>query len=121
LCNEKGFEPLELIDTLNLPILKLPAFNLHLTKLRAMTYLIGRALAKVNITTNEEIINVIYTIDGNTDFKAIVNEPPYDWKIQKSCMSLFRLIGKQRLGVYASTTTGKTAYDEMDFFAITPI
>ncbi|MCK4365974.1 MAG: M28 family peptidase [Thermoplasmatales archaeon] len=105
----------------NRPILKLLGLNLHRSRIRGITYLIGRTIAKINITTEEEIITVSYSIDGNTDYYAIFTESPYDWKIQKPIMSNFRLIGKHKLGVHVCTSTGKTAYDEMDFYALTPI
>lgn len=109
------------IYLLNWPILKLPGFNLHFTRVRGITYLIGRTIAKINITTEEEIITVTYSIDGNTYYLAILTEPPYNWKIQKPKMKLFRLRGIHKLGVRIYTNTGKTAYDEMDFYALTPI
>ena len=105
----------------NNPMLKLPGFNIIRIGLRGMTYLIGRSIANINITTKEDIITVTYSIDGNTDYFAIFTEPPYDWKIRKPSYSIFRLKGKHKLGVHVYTSTGKTAYDEMDFFALTPI
>ena len=72
----------------------------------------------INITTKEEIISVSYSIDGNSDYLSIFTEPPYDWKIQKPIGSLFGLRGKHKLGVHVYTDTGKTAYDEMDFYAL---
>ena len=105
----------------NWPILKLPGFNLIRTRVRGMTYLIGRSIVKINITTKEDIITVTHSIDGNTDYYAIFTESPYDWKIQKPAGSIFRLKGKHKLGVHVYTSTGKTAYDEMDFYALTPV
>jgi len=86
-----------------------------------MTYLIGKSIARINITTKEEIITVIFSIDGNTDFQGILIESPYEWIIKKPIMQLFRFRGKHKLGVHVCTSTGKTAYDEMDFYALTPI
>ena len=106
---------------LNRPILRLHGFNLIKTRVRGMTYLIGKSIAKINITTKEEIITVIFSIDGNTDFQGILVKPPYEWKIKKSNMTLFRFRGKHKLGVHVCTSSGKTAYDEMDFYAIKPI
>jgi hypothetical protein len=105
----------------NIPLFKLPGFNLFKTRVRGMTYLIGRSIAKVNITTSEEVISVIYSIDDNTNYVFIFTEPPYDFKIQKPLGSIFRLKGKHKLGVHVNTLSGKTAYDEMDFYAITRI
>jgi hypothetical protein len=106
---------------LNQPILKLPGFNLFRTRLRGMTYLVGRSIARINITTKEEIISIIYSIDGNTEIFNILTKEPYEWKIKKPTIQLFRLKGKHKLGVCVCTITGKTANDEMDFFALTPI
>jgi hypothetical protein len=105
----------------DIPVFRLPGFNVIKTGLRGMTYLIGKSIARINITTDEEIITVIYSIDGNTVIQGIFTEPPYDFKIKKPVIQLFRLRGKHRLGVHVCTSTGKTAYDEMDFFALTPI
>lgn len=104
-----------------IPILNLPGFNLFKTRIRGMTFLIGKSIATINITTYEETITVIFSIDGNTDFKGILTKPPYEFIIQKSIMQLFRLRGKHTLGVHVCTHSGKTAYDEMDFYALTPI
>ena len=105
----------------NIPILRLPGFNIYNTGLRGMTYLIGRSIARVNITTEEEIVDVIFSIDGNANFEGMKTKPPYEFKIKKSRMQLFRLRGKHKLGVYVCTSSGKTAYDEMDFYALKPI
>jgi len=110
-----------MIYIFNKPIHKLPGFNLHYLRIRAMTYLIGRSLARINITTNEEIISVMYKINGITDYNLVFFNAPYDWKIQKPGMTLFRLRGIHKIGVYVHTITGKTAYDEMDIYALTPI
>jgi len=107
------------IYLLKWPILKLPGLNLH--GIRAMTYLLGRTIAKVNIITQEEILGVTYVIDGNADYSSILYEPPYEWKMQKPFYELFRLRGKHRLSVYVYTNTGKSASDEMDFFVLTSI
>ena len=105
----------------NRPLLKLPGFNLIRTRFRAMTYLIGRPIAKINITTDEEISTVTYSIDGIMNLYGIFTKPPYDWKIQKNPMLLYRLKGIHKVGVLVTTISGKTAYDEMDFYAITRI
>ena len=83
--------------------------------------LIGRSTAKINITTNEEISMVTYEIDGNSCPLTIFTKPPYDMKIQKPLIYHFRMKGKHKLGVHVSTISGKTAYDEIDFYALTPI
>jgi hypothetical protein len=104
---------------MNYPLLKLPGFNLHQTRIRGMTYFIGSPTVKINITTDEEIVMVTYNIDGDTDYNLIFLEEPFDWKIQKLSKKIFRMRGRHKLGVHVHTISGKTAYDEMDFFAIT--
>jgi hypothetical protein len=103
------------------PLVELPGFNLFFTKVRAMTYLIGRSIVKINITTKEDIIQVSYSIDGQTNPFGLLYDPPYDWKLQKPFLNIFRLKGKHTVGVHVYTSTGKTAYDEMDFYALIPI
>lgn len=103
------------------PLLKLPAFNIFVTGLRGMTYMIGGAVVRVNITTEAEIASVSFSIDGNSGWGRSVTEPPYEWKIKRSLMSIFPLIGKHRIGVCVCTDDGKIAYDEMDIFIITPL
>jgi hypothetical protein len=107
----------------NWPIIKLPGFNSipFWVGVRGMTYLFGRSIVKINITTKEEIVAVSYSIDGNTHGSQIKTEPPYKWKISKPFYIFFRLRGKHKLGVHVYTSSGKTAYDEMDFFALTGI
>jgi hypothetical protein len=106
---------------LDRPILKLSGYNIVRTGLRGMTYFIGRPTARIKITTDEEIIGVSYSIDGIMNFHGIFTKPPYDWKIQKNIMMLFKLKGLHKIGVRVNTISGKTAYDEMDFYAITRI
>jgi len=98
------------------PIFRLPGFNLLRYGLRGMTYIIGKGLAKVNITTDEEIQYVIFVIDG--DIWWIIREPPYEWTIQATPYSFFPIRGKHTLQVGVLTSSGKTAYDEMDIFVI---
>ena len=102
---------------LGLPIFRTPCFNLGLTRIRALTYLIGKTKARVNITTNEEINTVYFGIDGY--WIHICSEPPYEWRIGKKMYVLpFRLKGFHRLTVCVTTNKGNTAYDEMDIFIV---
>ncbi len=101
------------------PVLKLPGYNLFKTQLRGMTYILGRAIARVNITTEEEINSVTFCIDGVASFPGFLEDPPYEWGIQISSRHIFPLTGRHTLGVYVCTNSGKTAYDEMDIFVIT--
>jgi len=102
---------------LGLPVLRTPGFNLGLTRIRGLTYLMGKAKARVNITTDEEISTVYFGIDGYWIY--ICSEPPYEWRIGKKMYVLpFRLKGFHRLSVCVTTNKGNTAYDEMDIFIV---
>jgi hypothetical protein len=106
----------------DLPIVKLPGFNIVFTPVRGMTYLIGRSIAKIDISTEEDIILVIYNFDGNIDHNFMKTKPPYKWRLKKPFYYMgFRLRGKHTFGVHVFTSTGKAAYDEMNFYALTPI
>ena len=97
------------------PILHLPGFN-HLvhTGLCGMTYILGKAVVRVNVSTTEEIDGVLFGIDGDGDIWGVVRQPPYEWIIKRTMYSFFPLRGKHTLNVYVYTSSGKTAYDEMD-------
>jgi len=103
----------------NHPLLKLPGFNLCETRIRGLTYFIGKPTIKINITTDEEIAMVIYNIDGDTDYNLLFTEESYDWELQKHGKKIFRMRGRHKVGVHVHTVTGKTAYDEMDFYSFT--
>ena len=81
--------------------------------LRGITFVLGRANASAEVISKEEIEFVIFCIDGN--FIAWDREPPYEWKIQGKHTPL---IGRYRLQVYAYTTSGKVAFDEMDIIIL---
>jgi hypothetical protein len=98
------------------PIIRLPGFNLLRYGLRGLSYIFGKGLVKVNITSNEIIANVVFTIDG--DIWYISREPPYEWTIQTTPYSFFSIRGKHTLKVGAVTNNGKIAYDEMDIFVV---
>jgi len=100
------------------PIFRQPKINIFGKKARGMTYVLGRTTARINITTKEEINSVSFCIDGISSFPGFLQELPYEWKIKISS-KIFPLMGKHKLGVYVSTSSGKTAYDEMDIFVCT--
>ena len=102
----------------NIPILRQLRINIGGKYTRGLTYIYGRTTARINITTNEEINSISYIIDGQSSFSGFLQEPPYDWTTKISAKKL-PTIGKHTLGVYVSTTSGKTAYDEMDIFVLT--
>ncbi len=105
----------------NNPIYHLPGFNIRVTGLRGMTYLIGNTISKVKILTTENISSVAFCLDGHSSFSGFLQNPPYEWKIEKPFWNIKSLFGKHILGVYVTTESGKIAYDEMDIFFITLI
>jgi hypothetical protein len=96
--------------------IKLPGFNLYRVGTQGLTYIFGKALVGVNISTTEKINCVYFGIDNY--FWHICEKPPYEWKIERTLMSFFPLTGKHVLSVCVCTNTGKVAYDEMDIFTI---
>ena len=101
------------------PMFQLPGFNIRKSGLPGMTYILGKAIVRVNISTKSEIQSVFFCIDGIADFFGECKKPPYEWKIQKSAWSGFPLKGKHTIGAYVCTKDGKVAYDEMDIFILT--
>ncbi|UCF50033.1 MAG: M28 family peptidase [Thermoplasmatales archaeon] len=97
------------------PLLRQPKVNILGRDARGLTYIIGRTTARINITTKEEIISVSYSIDGIATFSGFFQESPYEWKIKIS-NDIFPLTGKHTLGVQVCSSSGKTAYDEMDIY-----
>jgi len=98
----------------NRPIIHLDLGRQWYKGLRGMTAILGRAVAGAEVYTDEEIEYVVFCIDGN--FMSFDSEPPYEWKIQGKH---YPPIGKIQLKVYAYTTTGKVATDEMDVRILT--
>lgn len=102
----------------NIPILRQFRINFGGKNTRGLTYIYGRTTARINITAIEEINSVSYLIDGSSTFSGFFQEDSYDWIIKISAKK-FPSIGRHTLGVYVSTTSGKTVYDEMDIFVFT--
>jgi hypothetical protein len=98
------------------PILQLPGFNLVRTCYRGMTYIIGNAVARVAVSTDEEIDSVLFGIDG--DVCEVFRDPPYEWRIKKTNYFFYSLHGKHTLSVYVTTLNGSIASDEMDIFVL---
>jgi len=98
---------------------KLPGCNMIRTGLQGMTYIRSRSvIARVNITTNKEINEVIFTIDKRIRANSVCKEPPYDWIVTKPRFSLRPFFGEHTLEVTVTTMSGETAYDEMDIFIL---
>ena len=100
-------------------VFPLIGFNLYRFGFRAMTYLLGKPIVRVNISTEEEIKSVHFGVDGFV--LHIDHEPPYEWKIQRTLYSFFPLVGIHTLNVCVCTESGKNAYDEMDIFVLRPL
>jgi hypothetical protein len=82
----------------------------YFSGLRGSTIILGgRTLAYAEVFSHEPIQYVVFCIDGY--FMFWDSEPPYEWTIQGWFTPI---IGKHILDVYAYTTTGKVASDQMD-------
>jgi hypothetical protein len=96
-------------------ILGFPLFQLNFLKnwnngIRGITILLGNAVAKVTVISDEVINHVIFCLDD--DFLFWDADPPYEWRIIG--WYLPTAIGRHTLRVFAYTNSGKAAYDEMD-------
>jgi len=79
------------------------------------TYLVGRTLARVNITSREPIKQVAYGIDDL--FFMDINDTQYtEWKIQGYDGPL---IGRHTIMVYVITESGRIARDQMEVYFFT--
>jgi hypothetical protein len=82
--------------------------------LRGITIIFGgRTMARAEVITTEPIKYVIFCFDG--EFMVWDSQPPYEWRIQGWFLPVS---GKHTIEVYAYTTTGKVASDEMDIFIL---
>jgi hypothetical protein len=78
--------------------------------LRGATFILGgRTVASAEVFSHEPIQYVVFCIDGY--FMFWDSEPPYEWTIQGWFTPI---LGKHILDVYAYTTAGKRASDQMD-------
>ena len=102
--------------------IKIGYFNLVFSRVRAVTYIIGRTTVKLNITTKEEINSVYFYLDEYV--RHACNEEPYKYKIGKGEFRgyyHFTMKGYHKLTVRVLTNTGKVATDEMDIYIVTNI
>jgi hypothetical protein len=100
-------------------VIGFPLFQLNFLKnwnsgIRGITILLGKAMAKVNVISDEEISHVIFCIDN--EFLFWDSDPPYEWKIIGWYWPTS--IGRHMLRVFAYTNSGKVGYDEMDLFML---
>jgi hypothetical protein len=99
--------------------MKLPGLNTGSRGFRGLTYILGKTIIRVNITSKSDIESVFFCVDGISEFSGECKEPPYQWTIERTSMwRKFPLTGKHIIGVYVWTVDGKVAYDEMDIFIL---
>jgi len=96
------------------PVLESSFGKQYFWGLRGLTIILGgKTIASAEVFSNEPIQYVIFCIDGY--FMFWDTQPPYEWTIQGW---FFPIIGKHTFEVYAYTTLGKIASDEMDIFML---
>jgi len=81
------------------------------SELRGITVIFGRTMARAEVISSEPVAYVVFCIDG--DFQLWDSAPPYAWKVWGW---FFPIFGRHTLQVFAYTTGGHVAYDEMDLF-----
>ena len=71
---------------------------------------------RISISSNEEIDVLYYILDDKIRLKSefVNTKPPYQTKIKRSFLLKRHIKGIRTLKVVATTTSGKTAQDEMD-------
>jgi Peptidase family M28 len=96
----------------NLPLLRLSSkTNLYI----GIPFIVGYPKLYVDAVPYGDINRVYFCIDGNINSRPFGSAPHYEWMIYSYYFSLF---GRHNVEVYASTTSGKVASDEMDIFFI---
>jgi hypothetical protein len=83
-------------------------------RLRAMTIIVGRATAKVDVFSKNPVKYVVFSI--NDVFTFWDTEPPYEWKIQGKFYPLF---GRHKLKIFAYDENGAFDTDEMEIIIFT--
>jgi len=97
------------------PVFHIPNFNTWRLGNDGLTYNFGLLFITLNITSDEEIDNVIFTVDRES-YVYRRTENPMEWMIK----GMYKpLIGKHTVGVYVYSESGDVAYDEMDIFFFT--
>jgi hypothetical protein len=79
------------------------------------TYLIGRTMARINITSTEPIKQVAYGID-DLFFMHFNDTQDTEWEIQGYDVPL---IGRHTIMVHVITESGQIARDQMDVYCFT--
>jgi hypothetical protein len=97
------------------PIFQLGFQRMWYSGIRGITILLGSAVAKLQVISEEEIDHVIFCLDN--EFLFWDSDPPYEWKIFG--LNFPMAFGRHDLRVFAYSKSGKVAYDEMDLFMLT--
>jgi len=100
---------------LDVPLFQFKFLRTWYSSNRGITVLLGNAIAKVEVISDEEIDYVIFCLDD--DFRFWDADPPYEWKIIS--WYLTNAVGRHTLRVFVYTDSGNVAYDEMDLFMLT--
>jgi hypothetical protein len=96
------------------PVRETPFPDVWANGMRGRTFIIGgRTMASAEVFSSEPIQYVIFCVDGQ--FLVWDSQPPYEWQVEGW---FYPLIGKHTIEVYAYTTSGKVASDEMDIMIL---
>jgi hypothetical protein len=93
----------------NTPLCPIDGGKYWYSGLRGKTIMFGLPKAKAVVEHTDPIEYVIFCVDNN--FLYWDSTPPYEWNIQGKHIPI---LGKHTIQVYAYTTTGHVAVDEMD-------
>jgi len=95
----------------NHPLLPLDFWKYFWYSPRGTTFILGRANLNVDVIPNNDIVDVMFCIDG--DLQEWYYDPPhYEWTIHNRFN--FPLIGRYTVEVYVYTASGKVASDEIN-------
>ncbi|MEM4257774.1 MAG: M28 family metallopeptidase [Candidatus Thermoplasmatota archaeon] len=96
------------------PTIKLDLGKQWYKGLRGITIAIGRPVVRVDVLSSEPIKYVVFCVDGN--FMYWDSQAPFEWKLGGLH---YPLVGRHTLQVYAYTTEGNSAVDEMQIIILT--
>jgi hypothetical protein len=83
---------------------------------RGTAFILGKTNMTIKVTPKNDIKYVLYCIDGELNPWQLEVPPQYEWTIQGS---LYPLIGRHIISVYAYTTSGNIAFDEINILIFT--
>ncbi|VVB60497.1 Peptidase family M28 [uncultured archaeon] len=102
----------------NHPLLPLNFWKRNYHCLRGTTFILGLANLYVDVIPSYNNIKyVLFCIDGNQIDWQTGAAPHYEWTIQMG--PIYPIIGRHSVEVYAYTTSGKVASDEINVFLFT--